>query len=317
MRCATCRALLDEEDLFCANCGREAPHPESAVAVQARMGTHHFQCQGCGAAMSFDASTGRLRCPFCGSQQLEPQADKKVLAPQRVVPFSIRQDEAVAKMRSWLQGGFWRPSDLQRQATVVSLSAVYVPYWVFEASTHTFWTADTDQVPPGGKGDWFPLSGEHRGQYAGLLVGASSVLTPHETQAVGPFDLAAGVPPDEVDLDQAIVEEFSIPRKYARPHARTGLEERERAACRQRYVPGRARNVKVNVRIEGLASQPVLLPVWMLAYRYQHKTYRFLTNGQTGTCTGTAPVTYAKLGLLAGIVALVLVLLFCLLGLMR
>ena len=29
------------------------------------------------------------------------------------------------------------------------MQAVYVPYWVFAAETHTFWTADTSQTPAG------------------------------------------------------------------------------------------------------------------------------------------------------------------------
>ena len=36
------------------------------------------------------------------------------------------------------------------------------------------------------------MSGEHRGSYEGLLVGASGVLTPHETWQIGPFDLDEG-----------------------------------------------------------------------------------------------------------------------------
>ncbi|NIL97621.1 MAG: hypothetical protein GTO53_08175 [Planctomycetales bacterium] len=268
--------------------------------------------------MSFDASAGRLRCPFCGSERLEQQADKKVLSPTRVVPFVIDQDQALARMRSWLRGGIWRPSNLSQQAAVVSISAVYVPYWVFQAQTHTFWTADTDQVPYGARGDWYPLTGEHHGRYSGLLVGASGVLTPRETSAICPFDLDAGVPPGQLDLDNVIVEDFSIARKYARPQARQGLEAREVQTCRQQYVPGRSRHVKVNVRVEGLSSEPVLLPVWMLAYRYRQKTYRFLMNGQTGQSTGTAPVTYTKVGIIAAALAVaVLLLLLVLLSLLR
>lgn len=77
-------------------------------------------------------------------------------------------------------------------------------------------------------------------------------------------------------------------RKYARPLARQGLESLERAACAE-YVPGRNRNLKVNVRLEGLSSEPVLLPIWVMAYRYQNQVFRFLINGQTGKATGEAP----------------------------
>jgi len=121
-----------------------------------------------------------------------------------------------------------------------------------------------------------------------------------------PFELSAAVEPDQVDLDNVTVEQFSVPRKYARPLARQGIESMEVQACQQRYVPGRSRNIQVNSRIEGLSSEPLLLPVWIMAYRYKEKLYRFLVNGQTGRCTGEAPISYKKIAVVAGIVAAVL-----------
>jgi hypothetical protein len=90
-----------------------------------------------------------------------------------------------------------------------------------------------------------------------------------------------------------IVEQFRVQRKYARPLAHQGLEQLERAAC-QPLVPGRCRNLKVNVRLDGLSSSTVLLPVWIMAYRYKEQVYRFLVNGQTGHATGQAPVSWKK-----------------------
>ena len=163
-KCGVCQALLDEEDLFCANCGTEAPQHASAAA-STRTFTHNFDCQGCGASMSYDASAQALRCPFCGSEQLKDQQDVKALSPQRVIPFGINHDTAVANMRTWLGKGFWRPSDLSERAAITKITPVFVPYWVFNAKTFTYWTADTSQTPLGARGDWVPLSGEHRGNY--------------------------------------------------------------------------------------------------------------------------------------------------------
>lgn len=306
-KCPVCQALLDEEDLFCANCGTESPQREGQTAPSAREFTHKFECAGCGASMSYDASAGTLRCPFCGSDQLIEKETSREVAPQRVVPFRVAREAAVTAMRNWLGQGFWRPGDLQQRAMVVDMTAVYVPYWVFAADTHTYWSADTSQTPAGASGDWYPLTGEHHGHYEGVLIGASSALQPVETSALCPFDLAQGVDPAQVDLDNIIVEQFSVARKYARPLARQGLEELERNACQGRYVPGRARNVKVNVRIEGLTSEPVLLPVWIMAYRYGEELFRFLVNGQTGQATGRAPVSWRKIAAAIGLVLLVIV----------
>lgn len=294
-RCGVCQALLDEEDLFCSNCGAEAPaRAGQKPPDQSRIATYNFQCAGCGASMSYDASAGNLRCPFCASEELVKQVDAKVLSPQRVVPLELTKDAAVARMRDWLAKGFWRPGDLRTQALVVAMTPVYVPYWVFQAKTHTYWAADTSRTPAGARASWYPVSGEHRGRYEGLLVGASSTLTPQETAQIAPFDLGRGVAPEEIDLVNVTVEQFSVGRKYARPLARQGLEELERVACQQ-HVPDRCRNLKVNLRIEGLTSEPVLLPVWVMAYRYRDQVYRFLVNGQTGRAAGQAPVSYRKI----------------------
>ena len=126
-KCAVCEGLIDEEDLFCANCGTEAPLRPGLTKPQARKATHNFTCDGCGASMSFDASARTIRCPFCASEGLTKQADAKVLAPELVVPFQVERQQAVSSMRSWLGRGFWRPDDLSEDALVVSMTPVYVP----------------------------------------------------------------------------------------------------------------------------------------------------------------------------------------------
>jgi hypothetical protein len=149
-------------------------------------------------------------------------------------------------------------------------------------------------------GNWYPLFGEHHGQHDGVLVAASGALAPAETAAISPFDLSKGVDPAGVDLDNITVEQFAVARKYARPLARAGLEQSDSSDCEQ-YVPGRSRHLKVNVRLEGLSSEPVLLPVWIMAYRYRDRVFRFLLNGQTGAATGQAPTSYAKIAVAVGI----------------
>jgi hypothetical protein len=121
--------------------------------------------------------------------------------------------------------------------------------------------------------------------------------------------LAQAKPASQIDTENMIVEQFRVQRKYARPLAHHGLEELERNACQQ-YVPGSCRNMKANLRLEGLSSEPVLLPVWIMAYRYKDAVYRFLINGQTGRATGHAPFSWAKLALVVAIVAIVALVIF-------
>jgi hypothetical protein len=257
--------------------------------------------------MSYDASAQTLRCPFCGSERLDERRDSKTIAPHSVLPFKLARDEALEKLRGWLKQGFWRPGDLSDAAMVTKMTAVFVPYWVFSAKARAFWTADTSQTPAGARGDWYPLSGDHAGHYQGLLIGASGALTPAETSSICPFDLSQRLPRDQVDLENVVFEQFRVQRKYARPLAKQGFENLIRQDC-TRYVPGRCRNLKVNVQLDGLSSEAMLLPVWIVAYRYREQTYRFLLNGQTGKAAGQAPTSWKKMLALAGIVILGIVL---------
>jgi Zn finger protein HypA/HybF involved in hydrogenase expression len=306
-KCSVCQAYIDEEDLFCANCGAEAPHAASVVATPPTLVKLTFECQGCAASTTYDADAQTLRCPFCGSDGVKTKTTKRTLAAKFITPFAVDQDQASTILKRWMGNGFFRPNDLVQTASVEKMTAVYVPYWVFRASTNTYWTGDSSATPPGARGDWYPLFGSTNSTYAGLLIGASKALTPSETRALCPFDMAAQVPAEGFDVGAVLSEQFRVPRKYARPLARQGLENMEREKCAH-LIPARSRNVKVNVRLEGLRSEPVLLPIWIIAFRYRRQElYRFVINGQTGKSTGKAPFSYAKLFLvLAATLAVIL-----------
>ncbi len=77
-------------------------------------------------------------------------------------------------------------------------------------------------------------------------------------------------------------------------HRAAQLRTREYQACQQ-YIRGSHRNLKVNVRIQELNSVPVLLPIWIMAYRYQNQIYRFIVNGQNGRSTGKVPISWTKI----------------------
>ncbi len=309
-RCGVCRCYMDDQDLFCANCGTENPlGNEAALKLEHTASHHSFECKSCGASMSYDASAGTLRCPFCGSSRMKKKAEGVTIRPAGVVPFSVTQSSAESILRNWLGTGFWRPSDAARESKIGEITQVYVPYWVFEASTDTRWTADSSPAPYGSRGDWYPVGGRNHSQYNDILIGGSSILTTTETSSISPFNISDAVPPGHVDLENVITEDFRIPRSLARPQARGAIEQLEREVC-AKQVPNRARNVKANVQISSMRGSPMLLPVWILAYHYKQNLHRVLINGQTGKISGSAPFSFGRLTallLIVGAVVLALV----------
>jgi len=314
-RCAVCRTYLDSEDLFCSNCGTENPKGVDADGVGAESNTAavtqqasvmSFRCDQCAASMSYDASAKTLRCPFCGSAKMSSRPNARTLKPSGVVPFQVVQSQVESLLREWLSRGFWKPGDASQRSVVSKVTQVYVPFWVFSASTETAWTADSSSVPIGARGTWRPVFGTHRGNHDGVLVGASGTLTPAEVQEIAPFDLALAVKPSTVDLDNVIVEEFRVTRRDARMKAAAVIEQYEAIESKQ-SVPGSVRSLKTNVRIQDMRSVPLLLPIWIMVYQYRKQPFRVLVNGQTGEVFGTAPFSYAKLtGVIAAMFLLML-----------
>jgi len=314
-RCTVCRTYLDAEDLFCSNCGTEntqgvdaegvGVNPVASTTQQASVMS--FRCNQCGASMSYDASAKTLRCPFCGSEKMSSRADARTLKPDGIVPFRVEQSQAESLLREWLSRGFWKPGDASQSSIVSKVTQVYVPFWVFSATTETAWTADSSAVTAGARGNWRPMSGTRVGTYDGVLVCASGTLTPAEVQEIAPFELAHAVPPDSLDLRNVIVEEFRVTRRNARGRAAALVEQYE-ASQSQQSVPGSVRNLNANVRIQDMRCFPMLIPIWIMVYQYRDQPYRVLVNGQTGEVYGTAPFSYAKLtGVIAGMIVLVFV----------
>lgn len=296
---------MDEEDLFCANCGTENPYANDCAPKLNHEANHYsFDCKSCGASMSYDASARALRCPFCGSTEMEKRETTRHVTPESVLPFSVTREQAEAILRDWLGSGFWRPSDAARASTIGEITPVFVPYWVFDASTDTLWTADSSPAPYGSRGDWYPVNGRNYQNYSGILVAGSSILSTHETEAISPFDIRHAVAPDSVDLVNATSEEFRVPRKLARPLAKAAIEQFERKAAATQ-IPNRHRNIRVNMKISSMQGYPTLLPVWILAYRYKKNVHRVLINGQSGKIAGSAPFSYGKLGVILLVVATV------------
>lgn len=312
-RCTICRTYLDAEDLFCSNCGTEntigldsegvgiAPAPTTTQQASVMS----FRCDQCGASMSYDASAKTLRCPFCGSEKLSSRSDARTLRPSGVVPFQIEQSQAESLLRTWLSQGFWKPGDASQRSTLSKVTQVYVPFWVFSATTETAWTADSSAVTAGARGNWRPMFGTRVGTYDDVLVGASGTLTPAEVREIAPFDISSAVQPEAIDLNNVIVEEFRVTRRDARMHA-SALVEQYEAGHAQQSIPGSIRNLNTNVRIQDMRSVPLLLPIWILVYQYKNQPYRVLVNGQTGEVFGTSPFSYVKLtGVVAGLLVLI------------
>lgn len=304
--CARCATPLEAGDLRCAVCSKPAPADEHAPAAAI---AKILRCDECGAAVTFSPEKQGTRCAFCGAvTHLEEPADPVEVA-EAFLPFSVSASDAQSALRAWLGTlGFFRPSDLAATATLENLRPLFFASWVFEADLLVSYAADTDAGAR--RSAWAPHAGQSSMRFDGVLVSASRGLTVSEVEALATAYNLATVTPEPRGPDGAIVERFDVQRSSARATIAKAVTDTARARSEQKLPGSRVRNCHVAVVPHRLVSRRLGMPAYVLAYRYRDKSYRAVVHGQDARrVLGSAPVSVAKIALVAGAaIALIVVL---------
>jgi predicted RNA-binding Zn-ribbon protein involved in translation (DUF1610 family) len=367
--CPNCNAELvysaAHERMVCHFCGYQAPVSEAGSMTEVQTRTHvdeavvdeiqehdlsegmqaketgygtetrAFKCHSCNATINVEPNVTATVCPFCGSHHvLAQEQSTRVIKPESVLPFQVDHKSAVAKFRTWLGKGWFRPNELKRIAANAEarLQGVYLPFWTFDAQTFSKWNAEaghyyyvaerrrvqvngrwqtrTEQVR---KTRWVPAAGNHDQFFDDVLVYATRGLNERILQKVYPFDTQALVPYRPQYLAGWRAQEYQIDLKEGWTLGQDIIRDRVRDAC-AREVPGDTyRNLRVQTTFRDVTFKHTLLPVWIASYRYNQKVYNFMINGQTGKVQGEAPISWWKVLLT---ILIVLALLACIFGAM-
>lgn len=271
-------------------------------------------CKRCGAHTTLDPHVAATACAFCGtSAVVEASPSANVVRPEGLLPFRISQESALQSFRHWLSGLWLRPNDLKRRSRMNAIQGAYIPFWTFDAATNSRWTAEAGyyyyvqvQVRENGRMvtrnerrvRWEFAAGELELFFDDVPVPASRGIDSSIARAIEPFPTSELTPYEPSYLSGFLAEENAIDLPEALETAKERMRDDIRDAC-SREVPGDTqRNLQVESVFSALAYKNCLLPIWVAAYDYKGTPYRYLVNGVTGKCSGTAPWSWVKITLL-------------------
>ena len=304
--CIRCESPLEAGDLRCAICGQAAPNDQPAA--QKKTVVQILRCTGCGAAIAYDPKHQAPSCSFCGDVVKIESIEDPMEQTDHFLPFTVTADEARQALRGWLESrGWFRPSDLSTEAKLTQLKPLWWVAWVFDADAFVSWTADSNQGS--GRSAWAPHSGQNNVHFDDILVSASRGLSVNEVAAISPgMNLITKREQPEGADQRATLEQFDVQRSQARQQVSAAIQSMARSRVQQHFVPGtRFRNVKVAVVLRKLFTRRLSLPAYVLAYRYKDSLFRVVICGQDKRLiVGTSPKSLIKMLAVAGIVALVL-----------
>ncbi len=320
---ATGSSGIEEHDLAMAL--RAVPDDQRGWATA----THSVRCQSCQAISVFPGERAAQRCEFCGSSALVPyEALRAPIRPESLLPFRFAESQARDAARMWYRSRWFAPNALKKAAMTDQVRGFYLPYWTFDAQAHCPWTAEagyhyyetesyTDskgetQTRQVQRTNWVPASGAIDHFFDDTLVPASRGVPDNLLAGLEPFpttgDASALVAYDPGYLSGWTVEQYQLDLTAAAQRAEQLMHAALRSLCAKEVPGDTQRNLQIYPDYTARTFKHVLLPVWVMSYRYGGTAYQLLVNGATGTLAGRYPKSWVKIAFLVATILLVVLL---------
>jgi len=335
--CSSCGAKLEyapgKKVLKCPYCGseNEIKQPESKVeeldfyeffAIAAEKGESEEQqtvsCSSCKAVSTVDPHISTTKCPFCGSQLTAQAKASRLIKPGAVLPFKIDRAKAADEFRKWLSGLWFAPGELKRYATTSGgIRGMYIPAWTYDSRVTTEYQGERgddyheteyyETEDDNGnmvtrsrtvtRTSWQNVCGGVVNTFDDVMVLAGRSLPADILASLEPWDLKNLVPCSEQYLSGFQTEAYQLDLGAGFEQAKTIMDGGVRRTI-ERDIGGDHQRITVaRSQYDHITFKHILLPVWISAYRYRDRTYRFLVNARTGQVQGERPWSVAKIAM--------------------
>jgi hypothetical protein len=317
--CANQQAIAAVAPGHGAQALREIPIEEGLARAVRGLGAQltTVGCKDCGATVNVAPNENTVKCSFCGSHQvLQQQADPNLIRPESLVPFKVAKEQGHDLFGKWVRSLWFRPSNLKHMGKVQEINGLYVPFWTFDAIVTSQWSAErgwhytvTETYTTTENGQtvtrerqvthtrWESASGWRRDGFDDELVCGSKGLPPQLVVKFSTFNTKELVPYQPEFLAGWRAESYAIDLMPAWQIAQQRMSVTQERRCAGDVGGDTHRSLSVHNTFNNVTFKHVLLPIWIAAYRYNNKPYRFLINGQTGEVVGEAPWSIIKITL--------------------
>ena len=340
--CPACGADLTfhigQQTLKCSFCGHEEPivlpedeplverdFREMLVQLEQRhdenddsfAGMRELTCESCAGTVVFQGALTSTRCPYCASPIQIDAAEqaKHRINVDGVLPFHVDRTQAAKRLKNWVAGRWFAPNDFRQQGIRADFNGVYLPYWTFDALTSTRYTGQrgetyTTTVGTGKnrrtvtRTNWYPANGAFRRFFDDVLVNATEGLNASLVRELEPWPLDQCAAYNQQMLAGFLARSYEVELPAGFEQARARIETALEQDVRRRIGGDRQRIDTMDVRHNAVTFKHLLLPVWMMAYRYHDQPYRVYVNAITGEVQGERPYSWIKIAMavIAGLI---------------
>ena len=286
---------------------REVQEDPEAAAAEA---THkELRCESCGGNVEFYGTLTSTLCPYCAAPvQLENahKAHGHRIPVDGVLPFQIDMENARRNLQQWVSSRWFAPNRFTKGRAEGRMNGIYLSYYTFDSMTFTAYSGQRGEhyyVTVGtGKNQrteqrtrWYPASGKFQRFFDDVLVLANTGLRRDFMLALEPWPLLKVVPFDQRMLAGLMARTYDIELDECFKDGRARIDAAILSEVHQR-IGGDTQIVSdVRSRYEAVTYKHLLLPVWLLAYKFHDRTFQVFINAATGEVQGERPYSPWKI----------------------
>lgn len=269
------------------------------------------KCSNCGASTTLKPNITADSCAFCGTALVVMSGSTcNIIKPQYMLPFSIDKRKGTDEFKTWLSKLWFAPNALKHFAEQDKLKGIYIPYWTYDTNTvsnysgmrgdhyyvtETYTVNGQTQTRTVQRTRWTPASGTVHDSFDDVLINASNSLPEKYVNELEPWDIHELTHFNEQLLSGFQAEQYQVDVKGGFDKAKKRMEDVIRGSAR-RDIGGDVQQVlSLDSTYNDITFKHILLPIWISAYSFEGKTFRFMINGRTGEVQGERPYSKWKI----------------------
>ncbi|MEL6546292.1 MAG: hypothetical protein AAFQ82_16810 [Myxococcota bacterium] len=301
-----------ERDLVATFERLETQRANESTSRESESTDEQLDCSSCGASILFEGAVTSSECPYCGTPVQRDdvhQADDRLVV-DGVLPFLVDEKVAKTSLHQWVSTRWFAPNAFKKRGADGRFEGVYLPYFTFDAMTFTVYQGqrgDAHYVDVGSgenkrrerRVSWSPAAGRFQRFFDDVLICCATAVETKFVHALEPWPLPELRPFDAALLAGKKAMTYDVELPTAFESARHAIDQSIRNDVKQRIGGDEQRINSLSTDLSALTYKHLLLPVWILAYRYQEKSYRVFVNACTGEVQGQRPYSWVKIALAA------------------
>ena len=283
-------------------------------------------CDNCGAHTTVFNGEPYVTCVFCGSSKIRLTDELPGIRPASLLPFKVEKDNAMKVFSHWIKKRKMAPFTMKEKYETGNINGVYIPYWSYNAKTSSAYTGQVGDyyndmekytVTSGGNTEaktrrvqkirWRFVSGTYDKSFSDIIFSDSAKIDEKIIKNIEPYKLNELTKYQPGSMNGFIAEHDNLGLKMvwerAKSHMAHVIQKETRDIIKRGSDVSGSLNISTNYT--DIEYRHMLLPLWILAYRFHNKIYHLFINGQTGVVFGKSPKSVLKIGIITLIIAAV------------